>query len=79
MTVDYSGVYRVNFVWKILKSIDQNAQKHILIHMYIFSSLKNTFMYCRRIKIVILVVYLTIFIINMESLGGDRNIDLSDQ
>jgi len=38
-TIDYSGMYRVNYVLKIHISMDQNAQKQILIHIYIFSSL----------------------------------------
>ena len=57
-TIDYSGVYRVNFVRKILISKDHDAQKQILIHIYIFSSLKNTMMYGRHNNMVILVCYL---------------------
>ena len=35
-TIDYSGVYTVNFTWKILKSLDHNVRKYFLTYIYIY-------------------------------------------
>ena len=47
-TVDYSAVYRVNFVYKIVKSLDQNVRKYILIYRYIYYVIIYQFRYGRR-------------------------------
>ena len=47
-TIDYSGVYRVNFVRKILKYLYQNVRKYILICIYIYYVIINQFRYGRR-------------------------------
>jgi len=47
-TIDYSAVHRVNFVLKILKSLDQNVRKYILICIYIYYVIINQFRYGRR-------------------------------
>ena len=51
--------------------MDQNAQKQILIHIYIFSSLENTIMFGRHINMVVLVFYLKKMYENVESLMRD--------